>query len=296
MSCPICGSGASWPIAYRSDSRISRWRSEIGDPSPDDWRLCCRCGNAFPRVQPELQVLQRVWQAKRAAVDTSPDEEAATWRNRLCAAQVWAERSYQLLLPLAPRGGRFLDVACGLGQTVRTFADHGWGAEGIDVDPKMRPFHEELEIDSRIGQFEKMELKGSYDLIHIAHAIYFITRPMNFIDIVRQHLTPDGLFCVAISDFMSNVDPDPPSYAHTFVPTGASMRYALAVAGFETVLSRRISGSIYIVARLTRKPAIPIIWPAGIRLLYRTKTLRYLLFGRPYVLLRRAVKYLIGPR
>lgn len=292
MSCPICGEAASWPITHRSDPRITGWRSEIGDLRIDDWQLCRRCGNAFPRAQPELQVLHRIWQMKRATLDTSPADELKMWDNRRHAGQVWAERSYRFLSPFFASGaGRFLDIACGLGHTVRTFADHGWDAEGIDADPNMRPLHEQLGIKSRIGQFEQLELKGSYDLIHIAHAIYFITHPMSFIGIVRAHLTPGGLFCVIISDFMSSVDPNPPSYAHTFLPTSASMRYALAVAGFETVFSRRISGSIFVVARPTTERHLVKIHPRTTRMGYRTKKIRYMLIGKPYLGLRATAKW-----
>jgi SAM-dependent methyltransferase len=294
MSCPICGEATSWSIAHSSSPQIAKWRSEIADFSPDDWQLCRRCGNAFPSEQPELQVLQRVWQAHRAAVGTNADDETAAWRDRRRASQIWATRSYRVLAPLAPGKGRFLDIACGLGQTVRTFADQGWDAKGIDADPNMGPLHQQLGIRSRIGQFERLELQGSYDLIQIAHAIYFMTYPMRFIKNVRDHLTPGGLFCVVISNFMSSVDPNPPGYAHTFFPTGASMRYALAAAGFETVLSRRISGSIYIVARPAAKPRQIHVCPRIVRLGYRTKKVRYVLIGKPYLGLRALAKTLCG--
>lgn len=179
MPCPICGEVANWPIAHRSDARIAKWRSELGDSKADDWRLCRRCGNAFPTEQPELEVLQRVWQAHRAAVSTNADDEAKTSRYLRHVSRVWAEHSYRLLSPLTPRVGRFLDIACGLGLTVRIFADHGWDAEEIDANPNMGPLHQQLGIRSRIGQFEGLELRGSYDLIHIAHAIYFMTNPID---------------------------------------------------------------------------------------------------------------------
>ena len=35
---------------------------------------------------------------------------------------------------------RFLDIGCGLGETVRIFADNGWDAEGVDADPSTAPF------------------------------------------------------------------------------------------------------------------------------------------------------------
>jgi SAM-dependent methyltransferase len=294
MPCPICGEAASWPIAHRTEPHIARWRAEIGNLEPDDWRLCRRCGNAFPSAQPELQVLQRIWEMHRAAATTNADDDAKTWRNRRRVSQVWAERSYRLLSPLAPRSGRFLDIACGLGQTVRTFADHGWDAEGIDANPNMRPLHQQLGIRSRIGQFEGLELKESYDLIHIAHAIYFMTHPMKFIAKVQDHLAPGGLFCVIISDFMSNTDADPPAYAHTFMPTGASMRYALAVAGFETVLSRKISGSVYLAARPFATPHEVKVYPRLIRLGFRTKKARYILIGKLYLGVRAIAKWCRG--
>jgi 2-polyprenyl-3-methyl-5-hydroxy-6-metoxy-1,4-benzoquinol methylase len=290
VPCPICAEVASWPIAYRFDSQIEAWRSEIGDTRPYDWRLCRRCGNAYPSAQPELQVLERIWQTNRVVPCSKPDEEAAVWRYRRHISQVAAERSYRLFSPLARRAGRFLDIACGLGETVRIFADHGWDAEGIDADPSVEPLHRQLGIKSRIGQFERLELNGRYDFIHIAHAIYFMIHPMHFIGIVRDHLTPSGLFCVVISDFMSSVSPDPPSYSHTFIPTRSSLRYALATARFETVLSRRVSGSIYFATRPTAKPPEVKIYPQFVRLAYRTKKVRYWLIGKPYLGLRAIAK------
>jgi len=197
-----------------------------------------------------------------------------------------------LLAPLASRQGRFLDIACGLGETVRCFADNGWDAEGIDADPNMAPLHRDLGIRTSIGQFEVLQLQGRYDLIQIAHAIYFITYPTKFIESVRGHLSPDGHFCVVISNFMSSVEPSPPGYAHTFYPTAASMRYALAVAGFESVISRRMGGSTYIVARpVVSRPEVKV-HPRIILLGYRTKKVRYWFIGKPYLWFRAFAKKL----
>jgi len=294
MPCPICGEVASWPIAHRDEPQTEAWRSEAGDSKPYDWRLCRRCGNAFPSAQPELQVLRRIWQTAREVAGSIPDDEAAVWRYRRHISEVAAGRSYRLFSPLAPRAGRFLDIACGLGETVRAFADRGWDAEGIDADPSTLALHQQIGIKSRIGQFERLDLKGSYDLIHIAHAIYFVTHPMKFIGTVRDHLAPGGLFCVVISDFMSSVDPNPPAYVHTFIPTRSSMRYALAAAGFDTVFSRRISGSIYFAARPTAKPRKVTVYPHIMRLAYRTKKARYLLIGKPNLGLRAIMKRCYG--
>src|SRR5262249_39654661 len=162
-----------------------------------------------------------------------------------------------------------------------------WDAQGIDADPSTQPSHRQLGIRVQIGQLEHLDVGVGFDLIHIAHAIYFITDPMNFIRAVRERLAPHGLFCIVLADFMANADAGLPSYAHTFFPTESSMRYALALAGFEVALSKARAGSIFMAARPAAAPAMPRISPAAIRMLYRTKALRHELLGRPYLALRR---------
>jgi SAM-dependent methyltransferase len=292
MTCPICAHETHWPVAYHRDAAVDAWRREAGDTAPYDWRLCRTCGNAYPSQQPDLRILARMWAVNRTANDANID--AATVAYRRSISRAGAERSWRLFAPLANKSsGRFLDIACGLGETVKIFAVHGWDAEGIDADPSTEAFHRELGIRARIGQLEDIEIGENYDVIHIAHAIYFITDPMNFLHKVHERLAPGGLFCVVLADFMSSLDPALPSYAHSFFPTESSMRYALALAGFETIFCRSLSGSIFIAARPASAVEQPSVWPFGMWLLHRTKTLRYVLLGRPAVALARAIKSLI---
>ena len=95
---------------------------------------------------------------------------------------------------------------------------------GIDVDAATKPFHEKLGIQTRIGRFEDDTTPGQFDVIQIAHAIYFITDPMGFLARVRAKLVPGGAFLVIISDFLASTDNGKPSYAHTFYPCAASMQ------------------------------------------------------------------------
>lgn len=294
MICPLCGSGATGSIAFRRDDEIEAWRSEVGDQRPYTWALCRRCGNAFPSVQPDMRVLRRVWETNRSVDELDPKQAEAAWTHRRRISQIGADRSYRLFAPLARRKGRFMDVACGLGETVRVFADQGWEAEGVDADPSVETLHRQLGIRTQIGPFEQIKLQDGYEMIHIAHAIYFITDPMGFLRGVRDHLAPDGLFGVVLSDFMSSMQDGQPSYAHTFLPTAASMRYLLALAGFESVLARRMSGSIYLAARPTDNPALPRVHPFMIELGYRTRTMRYEMIGKPALALRRLAKTATG--
>jgi SAM-dependent methyltransferase len=295
VSCPICGDSAAWPIPHRRNAEIDSLRAGIGDSTEYAWRLCRRCGNGYPNVNPDLRVLNRIWEKARTVEEKNPARDAALWQQRRTVAQAYAERSYRLLAPLARGGrpGRFLDVACGLGETVRRFTTAGWDAEGIDADPSALAFHRDIGIRSRIGQIENLEIAGTYDVIHIAHAIYFITDPMQFLRRVRSNLAPNGIFCVVLSNFMASYDTSLPSYSHSFFPTSKSMQYALALAGFETIFSRARSGSVFIVAR-AGSPSPPTINAKLIYWRYRTKGLRFNLIGRPYLATRNFAKRLLG--
>jgi SAM-dependent methyltransferase len=279
-----------------SDRQSTEARVQTGDVEPYDWRLCRRCGNGYPSHQPRLEALRRLWAANRSDADLPRDRSNSAWAYRRHISRAGAARSFRMFAPLVHKPGRrFIDIGCGLGETVRVFAAHGWDAQGIDADISTAPHHAQLGVRVRIEQLEHAELGGDYDLIHIAHAIYFVTEPMEFLHNARQSLAPGGLFCIVLADFLASADPALPGYIHTFFPTGSSMRYALALAGFEVIFSKSRSGSIFMAARTATKPTLPRVWPRGILALYRTKPVRYRFIGRPYLALRSAGKYIAAP-
>ena len=293
MNCPICESSAGWPIAATLEPAIAAWRAEAGDTRPYSWRLCKQCGNGYPSTPPLAEVLNRHWQADRRVEDGEKAAQAV-WQRRLAMGRAGADLAYKVFAPLH-RGspGRFLDIACGLGETVRKFRDCGWDAEGIDLDASTKPFHDKQELRVRIGRFEDEPLASRYQLIQISHAIYFITEPMAFLRRVRTQLTEDGLFAVVISDFLAAHAQSGPSYANTFYPCGPSMGYALALAGLAPILTRTIGGDIYIAARPAAVET-PRINTQRIYWRYRTKNLRFAVLGRPYLAARQLAKVVVG--
>jgi SAM-dependent methyltransferase len=287
--CPICEANESWPIAGKLEPDVAAWRSEAGVTRPYSWQLCKTCGNGYPSEPPLPAVLDRYWQANRR-LEGSAEVEAAVWQRRVSFSRVGADRSFKVFASLhrgAP--GRFLDIACGLGETVRKFRDAGWQAKGIDRDVSTKPFHEKHQLRTKIGRFEDEPVADRYQMIHIAHAIYFISEPMAFLRRVQAELANDGLFGIVISDFLAAHAEGQPGYAHTFYPCAESMRYALALAGLEPFFSRRIGGDIYIAAR-PKQTTLPTINTQQIYRRYRTKDLRFALVGRPYLTARRLGK------
>jgi SAM-dependent methyltransferase len=288
MTCPICGHDRSWPVPHRNEPEVDAWRAAAGDTASAHWRLCRRCGNAFPAAKRDLRVLARIWEQNRTNDDPATVE--AAWSERLRISRLGGERAVAFYEPLATRRpGRMLDIGCGLGGTVRAFVDAGWKALGIDADPSTESFHRNLGIGSRIGQVETMELPGGWDIVHSAHAIYFVTDPMSFLARARTLLASDGLLAITIADFMAWDDSTDPAYVHTFFPTGQSMAYAITLSGFQVVAVRRAKGSIHVAARIGHSEPPPV-HPRLIRLGHATRGLRHAAVGGPLTWLRRVVK------
>jgi SAM-dependent methyltransferase len=281
-------------MRWTADPAVQQWRLVHRDTRVYEWSLCKRCGNGYPAFQPSSDLLSFFWNRDRQDGFNNDTQGEAIWAARKKASQKNAARTFGIFTPLhAGKPGRFIDIACGLGETVKFFSDHGWEACGVDADPALKRFHEMIGVRSEIGQIEAVEIDGKFDIIHISHAIYFITNPGKFLERLKSSLKPDGLLCIVISNFLAPEDAGLPGYAHSFLPTAGSMRYVLARVGYEIVFSRKKSGSIYIAAR-KGKGQLPKVYPHLIRLGYQTKALRYSLIGRPKLLLHRAAKKVLS--
>ena len=206
--CSLCGSGEAWSLRWSADPVVQQWRIAHGDSREYDWRLCRRCGNAFPSFQPDLALLSFFWNRDRQDADTPGGSDDAIWDRRKQATRKQAARSFGVFAGLCggapPR--RLLDIACGLGETVKYFADRGWDAFGIDADPALLRFHKEIGIRTEIAQIENAKIEGTFDIILIAHAIYFITQPRSFLESLKPRLNAGGSLCIVLADFMASDD------------------------------------------------------------------------------------------
>lgn len=261
-------------------------------PDGYHWRICLRCGSAYPAFTPGLEELQRYWDANR--VEDLPGDETTVWTGRLQGSVYWADRTWTFVSPyLASKTGRFLDIACGLGATVKKFQDQGWVATGIDADPNTKRIHQQLGVETVIGQFEGVGAAGEFDLISIAHAIYFISDPSRFIRRIRESLNDGGLFLVLMSNLTSALSDGYPSRVHTWYPTADSLSRALAMEGFEVMATRKHKGSVFVLARVSRQTvqASGAGWASALAL--RTHAWRHQLYGRAILGLGRRAKRLL---
>ena len=273
--CPICGNGSFWPVSFidPESGRVARRSHGYY------WRLCQRCGNAAPSVKIDRTELQAYWEKNRVE-ESSFQVTADVWSQRLAESRVWGQRTYEFVHPWVQFSGRrFLDIGCGLGGTVVCFAAHGWQASGLDPDPNTKPFHERQGIETTIGRIEEVALQGPYDVIGVAHAIYFIEDPKEFTRRMRELLSPEGLFVVVCSHLFSSLNLGRPGLAHTWYPTRDSLLYLLEQGGFELVARQTMKGSDMLLLRRS-EPRQPMGRPWSALLCHRTQLLRYHTIGR----------------
>lgn len=290
-TCPICGDPASWSIPFFDEESGETIKRSSGY----HWRLCRQCGTAYPFPAPSLPELQAYWNRNRVEGDTAPVTEAV-WQWRLQASRVWAQRTYDFVLPhVRSKTRRFLDIACGLGATVALFGEKGWKAEGVDADPNVWQFHERLGIKTTIGQIECLNSFGEYNLIAISHAIYFIGDPKGFVQRVKSLLSNDGLFLVTLSDLMSVFCDGKPQYVHTWYPTQESLSYLLEQEGFKILGTHAISGSIMVLAKLQtlQDRQTPKSHPYWVYARFLSHSLRYKLVGLPLIKTARIIKKIL---
>jgi SAM-dependent methyltransferase len=292
LRCIICGDADLTPVPFSSHASIDAHRRRLGETRPYAWFLCQSCGNAMPSHQPGRAVLEAVWNESRASKQGEDTE--ATWAHRRRIAAIGADRSWECFGDLrgGSEPGRFLDIGCGLGYTVRKFANHGWQASGIDPDITMKEQHERIGITSLIGPFEDMKDDQTYSMIQIAYAIYFITDPMMFLARVRDMLERDGIVAIVLADLLTYTQPVGPSYVHTWLPTAESLEQALALAGFRVIRRKRIKDSWFIAATPGKAselqlPIQRILWR------HRTRALRWAMLGAPRQVLAGLVKKML---
>ena len=273
--CPICDCGEFWPVSFidpATDRVVLRTNGY-------HWRLCRTCGSASPSVRICREDLQKYWDKNRVE-ESSFRVTREVWDRRLAECKVWGKRTFDFVAQWTrPDGRRFLDIGCGLGGTVARFQENGWDAYGLDPDPNTKAFHEEQGLRTRIGRFEDEPAGEAFDVICIAHAIYFVEEPRAFVRQVRKTLSDQGLFVIVSTHLLSSMTAGRPGFAHTWYPTRESLFYLLEQEGFEILATRSTKGSDMILARASGAKK-PKGYPVKAWLAHTTQTLRHRTLGR----------------
>jgi 2-polyprenyl-3-methyl-5-hydroxy-6-metoxy-1,4-benzoquinol methylase len=156
--------------------------------------------------------------------------------------------SYEL-----PEAGRFLDVGCGNGATLRAFSQiwPGWSLAGSELSARYR-----LEVEA-IPRVEKLYtepvegIAGQYDLVSLIHVLEHIPNPVGYLRGLKAKLARGGLLLIEVPNFSANpfdlVIADHCSHFGV-----ATLRAVVEAAGFEVKSASEewIPKEITLVAKL----------------------------------------------
>ncbi len=298
-NCPICASPRHLQVPFDRIAGVEAIRARMGDDAPYGWYLCESCGNAAPNRQPRLDVLEAYWDTNKVA--NEGEDDGANWAYRQRIANIGAARSYALFAGLSgDKPGRFLDVACGLGVTVKHFQDKGWEACGVDTDATLKIWFERQGINGEIGSIENVSFDAPFDLVQTAYSIYFITEPMAFLRRLQTLLKPGGHVGIVLADLLAYTQPGGPSYLHSWLPTVEGLEQALARAGFRVVLKQKIKDTWFVAA--TPDDVKAGEWQASappvVRILrrHRMRALKFATLGRARQMLASLAKRVLSRR
>ena len=129
-----------------------------------------------------------------------PDESvyqnaASCWSGHGGRPDTWSARIAAELRTKAP-GDRLLDIGCNVGNLVAAAIEHGFEAEGVDLDPSAIAHGQSL--GRPVSRTALDELQGPYDVIVMNHVLEHVSDLRPFLGEVDRLLAPGGLFAVQV--------------------------------------------------------------------------------------------------
>lgn len=95
--------------------------------------------------------------------------------------------------------GKFLDIGCGSGSSVRVAKDLGWDAVGVDIDTKLIALgREKLDVDIRnVPLLESGFEANQFNFIRLRDVIEHLPNPYDVLLEVKRLLVPGGFALIA---------------------------------------------------------------------------------------------------
>lgn len=285
--CPICGSSNNKIMRSNKDVRAEQYMKQHGIENVYQWHLCCHCGNGFQHPEVDSRVVQYIWNINRQSHnnESSIDQRAIQLIKE-------GESIFQYYAGAIKDNKSALDIGCGYGGLVKVLQDNGFDATGIDLDLTTKQMHDYLGIKTEIGFIEEIMPDSTFDVIFSNYALYFISDIKEFLANLKSHLNKGGLLCITLANFLSSFDLGLPGYIHSFFPNEYSMRYLLEECGYQVLSIEKKKTVLCIIAKPddNLKHPVAIVNSRWIQYLLSTKSVRYYLFAKPILLLRKLIK------
>ncbi|MDI7184888.1 class I SAM-dependent methyltransferase [Leptospira santarosai] len=121
-------------------------------------------------------------------------------------------RSFQIISKLKeyddflPNTGRLLDIGCGNGGFLRSFHElfPNWVNSGYEINEKYK--EDVLSIPNVVNFYsgDFSIIKEKYDLITLIHVLEHLSAPLDYLNKVKDLLSPNGILLIEVPNFKEN--------------------------------------------------------------------------------------------
>jgi 2-polyprenyl-3-methyl-5-hydroxy-6-metoxy-1,4-benzoquinol methylase len=110
-----------------------------------------------------------------------------------------------LSLPGMPGSGKVLDVGCGTGATLRSFAERGgWRLHGQEMDDRNLHFLTALRGFETLHTCEPASLPGQFDLVTMVHSLEHFPEPAETLRGLKSKIGPGGRLFIEVPNAQAN--------------------------------------------------------------------------------------------
>jgi SAM-dependent methyltransferase len=166
-----------------------------------DFAQCNECDHVFLNPQPTPNELKGFYDSNYHVFSNEP--RSAVWIDTLLRERLHGDRLNHAQLV---RGGRYLDVGCGLGDMVAAMQAAGMDSMGVDPSSIAVEIGNQNGRDLRHGMLHEMQLPSeSFDSITMYHSLEHGPVPIETLTECTRLLKRDGILMVAVPNFQSLV-------------------------------------------------------------------------------------------
>lgn len=204
-ACPVCGGGptSETPVSFSGvTSDVKPW------PRVSDLLVCGGCGLLHKKTTPEwfrdVAVIYEDYEAYhqgQGAEQSVRQVEGRGLSPRSALLVQFMKDELEL-----PSSGRLLDVGCGNGALLRSFAAEfpRWELVGVDRSKSGAATVRAIPGVERFVTGGPADAPGRYDMITLVHVLEHVPDPIGFLSEVAAKLTPQGAVLIDAPSFATN--------------------------------------------------------------------------------------------
>lgn len=191
-----------YSLLHRVTSDCKPW------PPGGQLGVCRRCGAAQAIISPQWsEDAQAIYDGYTVYHQSSGGQEQSVFDSTGAPNSRSARLLHRLSQELElPAQGRFLDVGCGNGNTLRAFNQirPDWTLAGLDVNERYKETVEAIPGVEMLYTGAAETVPGEFQVITLIHSLEHIAEPVKFLKVLWDKLTVEGVLVIQVPDCWRN--------------------------------------------------------------------------------------------